>query len=111
MAETSEARKQLLDAFKDRLSQRARDTSRPALAHQSLGRPLSEDELTLADAMMTIMSSRAPDFAAVAEALRERGIRAPVSGRTDWDLGLLKQELAALNADLDKAYEEHGYGA
>lgn len=111
MAETSEAKKQLLDAFKDRLSQRARDTSRPALAHQSLGRPLNEDELTLAEAMMTIMSSRAPDFAAVAEALAQRGIRAPVSGRTDWDLELLQAELQALNADLDTAYAEHGYGA
>ena len=111
MVETSEAKKKLLDAFKDRLSQRARDTSRPALAHQSLGRPMSQDELTLADAMMTIMSSRAPDFAAVAEALRERGIRAPVSGRSDWDLALLQDELAALNADLDTAYAEHGYGA
>ena len=111
MAETSEAKKQLLDAFKDRLSQRARDTSRPALAHQSLGRPLNEDEQTLAEAMMTIMSGRAPDFGAVAEALAQRGIRAPVSGRTDWDLELLQAELQALNADLDTAYAEHGYGA
>ena len=36
-----------MDAFKDRLSQRARDTSRPALAHQSLGRPLTEAEQAL----------------------------------------------------------------
>lgn len=111
MAETSDTGKQLIDAFKDRLSQRARDTSRPALAHQSCGRPLTEDEVALADAMMTIMSTGAQDFAAVAEALRQRGIRAPVSGRTDWNLDLLQSELVALNADLDAAYAEHGYGA
>ena len=38
-----------MDAFKDRLSQRARDTSRPALAHQSRGRALSAPEQALAD--------------------------------------------------------------
>lgn len=111
MAETSEAKKKLLDAFKDRLSQRARDTSRPALAHQSLGRPLTKDEQTLAEALMTIMSSRVPDFAAVAEALAQRGVRAPSSGRTNWSLELLQSELEALNTDLDAAYAEHGYGA
>lgn len=111
MAETSDTGKQLMDAFKDRLSQRARDTSRPALAHQSRGRAPSAEELALADALMTIMSSRVQDFAAVAEALRQRGIQAPVSGRTDWDLDLLRSELVALNADFDAAYAEHGYGA
>jgi hypothetical protein len=100
-----------MDAFKDRLSQRARDTSRPALAHQSLGRPLSEVEQALAAAMMEIMGTREHDFAAVAAALKDRGVTAPVSGRTDWDLALLKAELTALNADLDAAYAENGYGA
>jgi hypothetical protein len=111
MVETSEAKKQLLDAFQDRLSQRARDTSRPALAHQSRGRVLSDDERVLAEAMMTIMSSRVADFAALADALKMRGVRAPVSGRCDWDLALLEAELTALNADFDSAYAEHGYGA
>lgn len=100
-----------MDAFKDRLSQRARDTSRPALAHQSLGRPLSEAEKALAAAMMEIMGARAEGFAAVAAQLRARGLVAPVSGRTDWDEALLMAELSAINADLDAAYLEHGYGA
>ena len=100
-----------MDAFKDRLSQRARDTSRPALAHQSLGRPLTEAETALAEALMAIMGEREHDFAEVAKQLSQRGITAPVSGRSDWDLALLTEELTALNADLDAAYAEAGYGA
>lgn len=100
-----------MDAFKDRLSQRARDTSRPALAHQSRGRALSEVETALATALMEIMGERVHDFAAVAAELARRGVVAPLSGRRDWDLALLTTELTALNADLDAAYAVHGYGA
>ena len=100
-----------MDAFKDRLSQRARDTSRPALAHQSLGRPLTEAEGAFAAALMAVMGTREHDFAKVAAQLAARGTVAPVSGRTDWDQNLLASELAALNADLDAAYLENGYGA
>lgn len=99
-----------MDAFKDRLSQRARDTSRPALAHQSRGRALSETEQVLADTLMTVMAGGG-NFDAVAAALTEKGVRAPASGRGDWDRALLEAELTALNADLDAAYAEHGYGA
>lgn len=99
-----------MDAFKDRLSQRARDTSRPALAHQSRGRALSADEQALADTLMAVMGAGG-DFDAVATALAEKGVKAPASGRSDWDRDLLHRELAALNADLDAAYAEHGYGA
>lgn len=111
MLEADEAKEQNLDAFKDRLSQRAKDTSRPALAHQSRGRPLSLEEAALAEAMMSIMGSPVDGFSAVADALKARGVRAPVSGRTDWDLALLETELASMNADLDRAYAERGYGA
>ncbi len=100
-----------MDAFKDRLSQRARDTSRPALAHQSLGRPLTDAENALAAALMEIMSAGEHDFAKVADALANRGLAAPMSGRTDWDGDLLAAELSALNADLDATYAEYGYGA
>lgn len=100
-----------MDSFKDRLSQRARDTSRPALAHQSLGRPLTAAETALAEAMMELLAEKGADFARVAEGLKARGLVAPLSWRSDWDLGLLESELAALNADLDSAYLEHGYGA
>lgn len=100
-----------MDAFKDRLSQRARDTSRPALAHQSRGRALTEAEDRLASALMEVMGAGTGDFGQVAAALAGRGVIAPVSGRSDWDLDLLQAELAALNADLDASYAEHGYGA
>ncbi len=100
-----------MDAFKDRLSQRARDTSRPALAHQSRGRELSANEAALAAALMEIMGKGESEFGRVAEALAGQGLRAPVSGRTDWDLALLEAELTALNADLDASYADSGYGA
>ncbi|WP_323035321.1 recombinase-like helix-turn-helix domain-containing protein [Pararhodobacter sp.] len=100
-----------MDAFKDRLSQRARDTTRPALAHQSLGRPLTDAENALAAAMMDIMGTGQHDFAKIAAELAARGVVAPISGRTDWDVDLFASELSAINADLDAAYAEHGYGA
>lgn len=100
-----------MDAFTDRLSQRARDTSRPALAHQSLGRALSETEAALAAAMMEIMGTGQHDVAVIARDLARRGVAAPVSGRSDWTAELLVDELAAINRALDAAYAEHGYGA
>lgn len=100
-----------MDAFKDRLSQRARDTTRPALAHQSLGRPLSDSEMALKDALMQIFETGTHDFDEVAAGLTSRGVTAPVSGETQWTRDLLARELAAINADLDRSYEEHGYGA
>ena len=100
-----------MDAFKDRLSERARDTGRPALAHQSRGRELSTEEAALAEALMTIYADGVHDFAQVASELGRRAVVAPISGRTDWSADLLGAELAAINADLDAAYAEHGYGA
>jgi hypothetical protein len=51
-----------MDAFTDRLSQRARDTSRPALAHQSRGRDLSTAETALAAALMEVMGHGRAQF-------------------------------------------------
>lgn len=100
-----------MDAFKDRLSQRARDTSRPALAHQCRGREVTPGEAALAAALMAIYAKGTHDYPAVAAALAAEGVVAPVSGRTDWTEALLAEELAAINADLDAAYAEAGYGA
>lgn len=100
-----------IDAFKDRLSERARDTSRPALAHQSRGRELTAEEMALAEALMAAYGAVGHDFAQVAAALSARGVVAPKSGRTDWDKALLADELKAINAELDAAYAEQGYGA
>ncbi|MFV0383469.1 recombinase-like helix-turn-helix domain-containing protein [Paracoccus sp. (in: a-proteobacteria)] len=100
-----------MDEFKDRLSQRARDTSRPALAHQCRGRALTETELALKDAMMALFAGQDHDFGKLAEGLTARNVVAPVSGRTNWDEALLLAELGQINADLDAAYQERGYGA
>ena len=100
-----------MDAFKDRLSERARDTGRPALAHQSRGRDLTADEQALASALMEIYADGTHDFAKVAAALTERGVTKPISGGSEWTEESLGTELAAINADLEDAYQEHGYGA
>jgi len=100
-----------MDAFKDRLSQRASDTSRPALAHQCRGREFDARETALADALMKIFGSGEHDFNKVAIALTDSGVVAPRSGRTDWTVELLQTELAETNAQLDAAYAENGYGA
>nr|WP_319248536.1 recombinase-like helix-turn-helix domain-containing protein [uncultured Celeribacter sp.] len=100
-----------MDAFKDRLSQQAHDTSRPALAHQSRGRDLTEAETALAEAMMEVYGTGVTGAEALAAGLAEKGVKAPISGRTDWTADLIASELSAINADLDAAYQEHGYGA
>ncbi|GGF78183.1 hypothetical protein GCM10011319_43040 [Mameliella alba] len=99
------------DAFKDRLTERAQDTSRPALANQCRGRDLEPAEMALAEALMNIYGTGEHDFAKVAAALADQGVTAPKSGRTDWTEALLGEELKAINADLDAAYEAQGYGA
>lgn len=100
-----------MDDFKDRLSQRARDTGRADLALQCQGRPLTAAEDALATALMEIYGTGEHDFDAVAKGLSDRGVTAPKSGSTQWTREMLATELAAINAELDAAYAEHGYGA
>lgn len=99
------------DAFRDRLAEAQAATDRPELAHQSLGRPLSDAESRLAEAMMAIFAEGARSLDDVARGLTERAVPAPISGRTDWDAELLHVELSAANESLDAAYQENGYGA
>lgn len=98
------------DAFKA-LMEEERATGRPELAHQSLGRSLSKDEDLLADALMAIYSEGATSDAAIAAALGARGVARPSTGQSDWSAETLGAELQALNADLDAAYQENGFGA
>ncbi|MEO0382609.1 MAG: recombinase-like helix-turn-helix domain-containing protein [Pseudomonadota bacterium] len=100
-----------MDAFNDRLSQHARDTTKPALAHQCRGRELDTNEQAFADALIEIYGAGTHDFSQVIKELNARSIVAPRSGRTDWDETLFSQELEATNALLDAAYEADGYGA
>ncbi len=92
-----------MDAFKDRLAQRAADTSRPALAHQCRGRELEPQEADFATVLMEVYDAVGHEYDAVATALTERGFAAPVSGRTDWTADLVHDELVAINAALDAA--------
>lgn len=99
------------DAFKDRLAEAQAATGRPELAHQSLGRAVSEAEQALASAMMEIYGAGAASLAEVAEKLTERGLAAPASGNKVWDAASLEAELKAINESLDDAYATNGFGA
>ncbi|NNE80263.1 MAG: hypothetical protein HKN18_08340 [Silicimonas sp.] len=98
------------DAFKARMAE-AQAAGRPELAHQSLGRALSEDEHALADALMEAYSEGAESQGALAKALTAKGVARPSSGTADWTAKNLGEELKALNTDLDQAYQDHGFGA
>ncbi|MEX0346564.1 MAG: recombinase-like helix-turn-helix domain-containing protein [Rhizobiaceae bacterium] len=78
---------------------------------QSRGRELSPDEQAFADALEAIFKEGTHDMDAVAEALAAGGIKAPGSGKVDWSQDILLSELKAINASLDAAFEENGYGA
>ena len=99
------------DAFKAVLAAAQSELGRPELAHQSVGRPLSANEEALADALMEIHATGVSGPEALAAALTEKGVAAPSTGEASWTAESVAAELAALNADLDRAYEENGFGA
>lgn len=98
------------DAFKAVMEAAKTELGRPELPHQSRGRDLSEAEHALADALMEIYATGAAGPDAVAAALAEKGVVSPSSGSNDWTAESVAKELAALNADLDEAYAENGFG-
>jgi hypothetical protein len=81
------------------------------LMHQSLGRPLTAEERTLADALEAVFRTGEQDFEAVARALERNGVKRPSGAPGAWSVAVLEQELAAINASLDAAYAENGIGA
>ena len=81
------------------------------LKHQSLGRALTVEERALADALESVFGSGEQDFEAVARALDSRNVKRPSGAMGPWSAAVLEQELAAINASLDKAYAENGIGA
>jgi len=81
------------------------------LMHQSLGRPLTADERTLADALEAIFRAGEQDFENVARALERDRIKRPSGAAGPWTAAVLEQELIAINASLDAAYAENGIGA
>lgn len=98
------------DAFKEMMAA-ARAAGRPELAHQGRGRPLTTAEDGFADALMAIYGEGITGEAALAEALTARAVIRPSSGKPDWTAETLAAELRAINADLDTAYLENGFGS
>ena len=80
------------------------------LMHQSLGRPLSDEERALADALEAVIRT-GEDFENVARALDRAGVKRPSGAKGPWTAAVLEQELAAINASLDAAYAQNGIGA
>ncbi len=93
------------------MTPRSASTERFPLNRQSRGRTLTPEEQTFADALESIFKDGTHDMKAVAGALTQRGIKAPGSGKIDWTAESLLSELQSINASLDTAFEENGYGA
>lgn len=98
------------DAFREMMAA-AQASGRPELAHQSLSRALTSDEDAFAEALMAIYADGTSGEVAVAEALNAKNVARPSSGNADWTAENLARELHALNADLDAAYQDNGFGA
>ena len=79
-----------------------------ALAHQSLGRPLTAAERDFAAALESIFATGQHDLAAVAAALETQGVAHPSGTHAPWSVQALAEELAAINAALDAAYARGG---
>ena len=76
---------------------------------QSRGRPLTDAEQAFADALEAIFASGVHGMEAVAAELTAAGIEPP--GSDGWTSQSLIRHLAAINRELDEAFEESGYGA
>lgn len=98
------------DAFKEVMAAAKLQLGRTDLPHQSLGRALLPQEEALADALMEIYAAGAIGRNAIAAALTLRGVVSPISGTSDWTADSLAEALAALNSDLDNAYNQNGFG-
>ena len=81
------------------------------LAHQSLGRDLTDAERELAQALEAIYAEGIHDFDAVAKELNTRELARPSGDPSPWDRDGLEQELRAINRALDEAYAKNGIGA
>jgi hypothetical protein len=90
---------------------RASIASQFPLETQSRGRELSALEQEFAQALEKIFDQNIHQMEQVAQALSATGTTAPTTGETQWDLKSLERELGAINASLDEAFEENGYGA
>ncbi len=94
-----------------RSNSRGSDMQDPALKGQSKGRPLTEAEVTFAEALERIYETGCHDFEEVVERLNERGDARPSGDAGAWTLEVFEAELKAINASHDAAHAEHGIGA
>ncbi|MEL4072420.1 recombinase-like helix-turn-helix domain-containing protein [Ochrobactrum sp. GPK 3] len=97
--------------FNDMLSRHAEATGSASLAHQCRGRAMTPDEQALADVISAFYAEMGHDFQALAGELNRLEIAKPHSGGSQWTLEELENELKLINAELDAAYKENGYGA
>lgn len=77
---------------------------------QSRGRELTAEEQALADALEAIFSKGVHELDTVAGELNAAGL-APPPDAQEWTAEILIARLASINAELDAAFEENGYGA
>lgn len=80
------------------------------LATQSRGRPLSESESTLSNALIETFKGGDHDFSVVISRLNEANIARPSGAPGPWTVTNLEAELTELNRSLDQAYAENGIG-
>lgn len=99
------------DIFREKIAAEIACEKSAKLAHQSLGRPLSEAEGALADALLAIYTEGFTTPEAVAKKLTANQVAVPSSGGVVWTAELLHSELKRLNQDLDEAYQQQGSGA
>lgn len=74
------------------------------LGRQSLGRPLTASEISLASALEAIFASGTHDFSQVAAHLQRTGVARPSGAADPWTLDALHEELRLINDSLDLAY-------
>jgi hypothetical protein len=80
------------------------------LQNQSLGRPLSEDERALAQALERAFRAGLHDFNDLVRALEQECVKRPSGSREPWTVQGLEDELKAINSSLDAAYAANGVG-
>lgn len=82
-----------------------------ALATQSRARSLTTEETALADALEQLFASGTHDFTEIAAQLSRQSVTIPGQSHSQWTLDILASTLHTINADLDRAYAENGFGA
>jgi hypothetical protein len=100
----------MAESFNWMESTAAKAAARP-LDTQSRGRNLNNKEQEFADALEEIFKSGTHDMNEVALKLSDAGITSPLDGKTDWTNATLQKVLETINASLDEAHQENGYGA